>query len=149
MENRDLITRSAAETAALAKEIAAEVEAGGVLCLYGDLGSGKTTFTQGLAKALGIERNITSPTFIIMRTYELRNNEQKKLNKKLYHIDLYRLESEAEMEDIGLQDILEDPENIVVIEWAEKLGSLLPEKRTDIHFEYVDEDQRHISIERI
>jgi tRNA threonylcarbamoyladenosine biosynthesis protein TsaE len=135
------------ETLGLAEEIAGEVKNGGVICLYGDLGSGKTTFTQGLAKALGIEKHVTSPTFLIMRTYKLQAKSSEQRAKSLFHIDLYRLSSEAEMADIGLSEILGDPENIVVIEWSEKLGKLLPQKRIDIHFEYLDEDRRKVTVE--
>jgi tRNA threonylcarbamoyladenosine biosynthesis protein TsaE len=146
VRNGEIVTSSVEETSALAAEIAAEVRDGGVLCLYGDLGSGKTTFTQGLAKALDISKHVTSPTFLIMRTYELALSKEHRA-KGLFHIDLYRLNSEAEMEDIGLSEILSDPENIVVIEWSEKLGKKMPEKRIDIRFEYVDDERRKIEIQ--
>lgn len=117
-----------------------------VVCLYGDLGSGKTTFVQGLAKGLGVSRRISSPTFIIVRTYQLSTNNEHTTNS-FYHIDLYRCETESDLKGIGMQEILADPKNIVVIEWPEKLGFLLPEKRTDIKFEYMNEEERKISIE--
>ena len=113
-----------------------------VVILYGELGSGKTTFVQGMAKGLGIKRRIISPTFIIVRTYEMKNSKLK----SFYHVDLYRINSEKDLEGLGLKEIIEDPENIVVIEWGEKLGSLLPEKRWDIKFEYLDNDKRKITI---
>jgi len=142
-----VITTKSEDTQALGEKIAQEVKNGGIVCLYGDLGSGKTTFTQGLAKALGSTANVNSPTFVIVRTYKLAQS-QEQTAKSFYHVDLYRLESDKEMEDVGLREILEDPENIVVIEWAEKLGSLLPKKRTDIKFEYLGENQREINIAR-
>ena len=129
------------------------------VALYGDLGSGKTTFAQGVAKGLGIERRIISPTFIIVRRYELQAKSSKpksqNYNSKLkslerfYHIDLYRIQGEKDLESLGLQEIMEDPESIVVIEWAEKLGSLLPEKRWDLRFEYLGEDKRRIAVSKI
>ncbi len=136
------ITTNGDETRQLGEQSAEYVRTGGVLCLYGDLGGGKTTFTQGVAKALGIKKLVPSPTFLIVRTYDLQDN-------KFYHVDLYRLQSEQEIEDIGLPEILSDPTNIVVIEWSEKLGNLLPNDRIDVHFEYVGEDKRKITIKNI
>lgn len=105
-----------------------------VIALYGDLGSGKTTFVQGLAKGLGIEEKIISPTFIIVRCYRIKNHESGIMN--FYHIDLYRVESEKDIEGLGLEEILQDSQSIIVIEWAEKLKNLLPKKRIDIKFSY-------------
>jgi tRNA threonylcarbamoyladenosine biosynthesis protein TsaE len=128
------------ETRQFAETFAKTLRGGEVICLYGDLGNGKTTFTQGLAKGLGVVRNVNSPTFIIMRTYNLPQE------KTLYHVDLYRLHHEQEIIDIGLPDIMHKPEAIVVIEWPEKMGTLLPEKRIDIQFSYEQEDKRTIII---
>ena len=151
-----IVTNNSQETLALGEKIAREVKDGGIVCLYGELGSGKTTFTQGIAKALGIGQYVNSPSFLIMRTYELpakneerQPNADRPLDEKLtgfYHVDLYRLESEREIEDIGLPEILEDSRSIVVIEWAEKLGNLLPQKRIDLHFQYIDEEKRKITL---
>ncbi|QQG41007.1 MAG: tRNA (adenosine(37)-N6)-threonylcarbamoyltransferase complex ATPase subunit type 1 TsaE [Candidatus Levyibacteriota bacterium] len=109
-----------------------------VVALHGDLGGGKTTFTQGIAKGLGIKRRIISPTFVVVRTYKIKF-------KKFYHIDLYRIQSLKDIEGLGIEEILENPENIVVIEWAERLGDLLPKKRTDVYFEYLDKNKRRIT----
>ncbi len=124
-----------------------------VICLYGDLGSGKTTFTQGLAKGLGIKKRIISPTFVIVRSYEVKSQKSKvktttQNSKFFYHIDLYRIATEEDLKTIGIEEILNDPHAIVAIEWAEKLGSLLPKKRWDIRFEYVDEEKRRITIKK-
>lgn len=140
-----IITNSVQETHALAREVAEQVRRGGVICLSGDLGSGKTTFTQELAKTLGVKRNVNSPTFLVVRSYRLAESEQAA--KVLYHVDLYRLNSEQEIEEIGLTDMLADTEAVVVIEWSEKLGSLRPKKRIDIHFEYLEEKKRRIKID--
>ena len=102
-----------------------------VIALYGELGSGKTTFVQGLAKGLGIKQRIISPTFVVIRSYD-----------NFFHIDLYRMEK---VEGLGLEEIIEDPANIVVIEWADKLGDLLPKKRWEIKFEHIDEQKRRIT----
>lgn len=107
--------------------------------MVGDLGAGKTSFVQGLAKGLGINQPIVSPTFILMRSY---NN--------LYHLDLYRLEGELsmEIENLGLQDLWGKKGNIVVIEWAEKIRELLPKKTIWIDFQDLGEDKRKISIKK-
>ncbi|MEK7551052.1 MAG: tRNA (adenosine(37)-N6)-threonylcarbamoyltransferase complex ATPase subunit type 1 TsaE [Patescibacteria group bacterium] len=133
-------TQSLKETQEFASNFAKNLKAGDILCLYGDLGSGKTSFVQGLAKGLGIEGRIISPTFIIARQYEMGN-----LN--FYHIDLYRTQTMHDLYSIGLDEILENKNNIVAIEWSEKLLELLPKKRIDLKFEYIDQDKRKIIIE--
>lgn len=144
----EYITKSPEETREVAKKVAQEMKNGGVVCLYGDLGSGKTTFTQGFAEALGIERSVNSPTFLVVRTYRLPDDKSNETIQSFYHIDLYRLNQESEMKDVGLEDIFVNPENLVVVEWSEKLGSLLPSKRLDIHFTYVDDNSRTITLTR-
>lgn len=139
------ITNNYLETQNLGKESARNIlEKNRVIALYGDLGSGKTTFVQGLAKGLGIKKRIISPTFIIVRKYELRikNHESRIIN--FYHIDLYRTESEKDVESLGIEEILNDSQNIVAIEWAEKIKKLLPKKRIDINFFYEKDDRRKI-----
>ena len=124
--DKSFVTKNSQETKKLGFNFAKELKRGDVVCLYGDLGSGKTTFTQGLAEGLGIKQKIISPTFIIIRTYPLKN---------FYHVDLYRVENDG-MQGLGLEEILGDTSNISVIEWAEKLKDLLPKKRIDIRFSY-------------
>jgi tRNA threonylcarbamoyladenosine biosynthesis protein TsaE len=143
MEGKRVITQSFSETQKLGFDFARNIKDGDVICLHGDLGSGKTTFVQGLAKGLGIEQKIISPTFIIMRTYELK----KKKNNYFYHVDLYRIESENDVEGLGLLDLMQDPSAIVVIEWPEKITNLLTEKRKDIFFNYIDDKKREIIFE--
>ena len=153
---KTLITTSFEETRQFGKDFAAQLKGGEVLALHGDLGSGKTTFVQGLAKGLGIEQRIISPTFIIMRSYEVKHSslseqgESKGLRqaqaKMFYHVDLYRIETEKDVEGVGLFDLIGDPENIMVIEWPEKIEHLLPEKRIDLSFKYLDEDKREIKV---
>lgn len=105
------------------------------MCLYGELGSGKTTFVQGFAKGLGIKARLLSPTFIIVRRYIVPKEFF------FYHIDLYRINQPREIEELGLSEIFSDPNAYVVIEWAQKLASL-PKNRLDIHFS-VQEDGKH------
>jgi tRNA threonylcarbamoyladenosine biosynthesis protein TsaE len=130
------------ETEKLGFEFASKIISGDIICLYGDLGSGKTTFVQGLASGLGISERIISPTFVIVRQHSLENN------KTFYHIDLYRLENESELQNIGLSDIFSDKNTIVLVEWAERLGKYLPEKRWDIRFQHLEKDKRQISIQK-
>ena len=137
MNEEEFITKSSEETQKIAEKIAKGLKGGEVLALFGDLGAGKTTFVQGLAKGLGVKGRIISPTFIILRTYPLRQSlsEASPLkDKNFYHVDLYRIESEKEVEEIGLKEILKDRKDIVAIEWAEKIQNILPDERINIFF---------------
>jgi tRNA threonylcarbamoyladenosine biosynthesis protein TsaE len=137
--NNTTITVSPEETEKFGYEFAKQITVGTIICLYGDLGAGKTTFTKGFAKGLGIHTRIISPTFSLVRQYNFANNI-------FYHLDLYRLESEDEIKGIGIQDMLSDENAVVLIEWADKLGSLLPEKRIDIIIK-IDDISRNILVE--
>jgi tRNA threonylcarbamoyladenosine biosynthesis protein TsaE len=141
-----IITKKPEETArvgeALARHLASSGEGPHVLCLYGQLGSGKTTFTQGFARGLGITSRLLSPTFIIVRRYQIPEEETF-----LYHVDLYRLHSEPEMEGIGLPEIFADLASYTVVEWAERLGELIPQKRIDIRFTSLEDDTHAVRIE--
>lgn len=133
-----IVASSSPETQKIGEDFAKFLEGGDIVCLYGDLGFGKTTFVQGLAKGLGIKKRIISPTFVMVRSYELRA-------RSFYHIDLYRVENETDVEGLGIGEIINGKNNIVVIEWAEKLKSFLPEKRIDIKFFYEKDDERKIT----
>src|SRR6185437_6388050 len=146
---KHIITNNFEETQKLGEHFAQQLRGGEVVALYGNLGSGKTTFMQGLAHGLGIKRDIISPTFIIMRTYEIKEKGKSvkgEVLKNLYHVDLYRIESEDDVESLGLLEPLNQPENIVAIEWPDKIENILPEKRIDIYFEYLEGDKRQITI---
>lgn len=109
-----------------------------VLALAGDLGAGKTTFTQGLAAGLGIAAPVTSPTFVLINRYPGARG------RVLQHIDCYRLgNATAELWDVGIDDLLAG-DDVVVIEWADRIPDLLPAEHLEIGFEYVDEDRRRI-----
>lgn len=136
-DEKIFITNSFEETQNLGKELAKTLKGGELIALYGNLGGGKTTFVQGLAMGLGIKRRIISPTFIIIRTYDLRP-------KTFYHIDLYRTETAEDIRGLGIDEIIGNSNNIIVVEWAEKMKDFLPEKRIDIYFEYLDENKREI-----
>lgn len=127
------ISRSDRETQELGEEFAKRLKPGDVVCLYGDLGYGKTTFVKGVARGLGVKSRIISPTFVIVRQHKLGDRFQALGTRELVHIDLYRIEDERQLVGIGLEDILEDKNAIKLIEWPEKLVEL-PEKRIDIKF---------------
>ena len=111
--NKVFITSNFKETQKLGRDFAKVLEKGDVLYLYGDLGSGKTTFAQGLAEGLGVKQRIISPTFVIVRSYKLEVIS-------FYHIDLYRINNEKDIRGLGLEEIINNPENIVAIEWTLK-----------------------------
>lgn len=116
------------------------------MALSGNLGSGKTTFIQGLAKCLGVKQRIISPTFILMREYECGGVGGH--GGRLYHIDLYRLENnmEQELRNLGIEEIWGRGENVVAIEWAEKVKRLLPVNAVWIKFENLGDDRRKILV---
>ena len=105
----------------LGEKIASKLTSGDVVLLQGELGAGKTTMAKGIAKGLGISDEIVSPTFTIMNVYE---------DGKLVHIDTYRLKSEKELTEIGVEDYLGQPETITIVEWPEKIKELLVNKKT-------------------
>ncbi len=125
------ITRSPYETEKLAEKVGQRVREGTVLCLEGDLGTGKTLFVQSLARTLGVEGEVTSPTFSLMNIYEGFC--------PIFHFDLYRLNTEEELDEIGFYEYTEDPEGIVVIEWPDKFEDSLPENYVRVQFDRMDE----------
>ena len=150
-----IFTNNFSETQEMGKKLAENAEELQVLALHGDLGAGKTTFVQGFAQALGVAKRIISPTFIIMRTYEIlhhsgmqeeNGSRDKYVKKYLYHVDLYRAESEKDVEGLGLLEIMQDPENVVLIEWPEKIESFLPKDAKHLYFTYLGDDRREIKI---
>lgn len=146
----EFVTKSAEQTLNLGKRVAASLLGGEILALVGELGAGKTTFVQGLAKGLGIKKRVISPTFIIVRKYILPITNHQSLIANFHHVDLYRLEEnlENEIKNLGLDEIWGKKENIVAIEWAEKIKNLIPKNATWIYFETLDEDNRAIKIRR-
>src|SRR3989344_1689685 len=120
-------THSDNETKELGKKIAAQLKGGDIVCLYGELGSGKTTLVKGLAEGLGIKEDITSPTFTLMNIYKIFNNASSIW--QLIHIDTYRLNDEHELLEIGVEDYLGKPNTVTLIEWPEKIAEILKEKK--------------------
>lgn len=105
-----------------------------VVGLYGDLGSGKTTFVQAAAKALGVVEKVNSPTFLIVKSYKLKVESFK----TLIHIDAYRLKHGDELRKLRFDELLADPQNLIFVEWAERVADLLPKDHVKIFFEFVD-----------
>lgn len=142
----EIITKNAQETISLGQKIGnyliSNRKEGRILCLYGDLGSGKTVFSQGLAKSFGINGLVPSPTFIIVRHYDI----PLKRGFSFFHVDLYRLENSREIASLGLDEIFSDSTNFIAVEWAEKLDKLLPKQRIDIKFTMLDSSRRKINI---
>jgi tRNA threonylcarbamoyladenosine biosynthesis protein TsaE len=128
-----------------------------IIGLYGNLGSGKTAFTQGMAEALGILDHVTSPTFVIQKIYPLMHSLSNGKSQDfaqdfstfthLIHIDAYRLESADEMEHLGWHQIANNQRNIIIIEWPEKIEALLPANHIRLKFTFIDENTRQIEIE--
>lgn len=134
---------SAEDTFRIGKELAEACLAGQVYCLHGDLGTGKTVFSQGFGKGLGIEEAISSPTFTILKEYHDGRIP-------FYHFDVYRIGSEDEMDEIGYQDIV-DGDGVCLIEWAELIRDIIPEGCIDIEITKNVEkgfDYRRIEIKR-
>lgn len=139
---QELITNSAEETQKLAKKLAQKFKNGAIIALSGLLGAGKTTFVQGFAKGLGIKSKLISPTYLLIREYQLPFQNEA----KLYHIDLYRLEEQPQILDLGLKDLFENSKNIILIEWAEKLTDVWSKPVIKINFEYLSKSKRKITI---
>ena len=131
---------SVEETWSVARKLAAELKSGDVVCLEGDLGAGKTTFTQGLAPALGGPGRVTSPTFCIVQEHQSKD-------VLLVHMDLYRLHGEEDVEAIGWEDYLARGA-IFVIEWPDRAGSLIPPSAWRIVFRHMGEEKRSIAIDK-
>ncbi len=112
-----------------------------VLGLQGDLGAGKTAFTKGVAKALGVEGVVTSPTFVIEKIYKLPEGVGF---SRLIHIDAYRLDGGNELLHIGWNDIASDKDNLIFIEWPEKVIDILPKDMITIQFKFIDENTREV-----
>ncbi len=135
---------SPADTERIASGFAAELTGGDVVCLYGELGTGKTAFTKGIAKALGVDDCITSPTFTIVNEYEGR--------LPLYHFDVYRIASSDEMYEIGFDEYIYS-DGVSVIEWSELIEDILPERRYNVRisksYDAENENYRLIEIMKI
>ena len=141
MSKQIFLSNSSSQTQKFAAEIAKKLTVGSIVALYGDLGAGKTTFVQGLAKGLGYKGKVFSPTFIFVRPYKLENKQIVTLN----HIDLYRIEKPTDLKTVGLEDFLSDKKAVSVIEWPEKLVDSLPKKALKIFIKKLSESEREFT----
>lgn len=125
---------------AFGRDFAKDLSAGSVLELVGDVGSGKTTFVRGLAAGLGVKDFVTSPSFTISKSYALPGGGQ------FVHYDFYRLSDPGLIAE-DLAEAMSVPENIIVVEWGESVGDVLPEGRTKLLFKYLDDGSREVAIQ--
>lgn len=148
-----MITKSKTQTQKFAKKMAQLMLKNGpgkqaqILALSGDLGAGKTTFTQGFMKALGVKHHVTSPTFMIVRHYPLESQKSKvkgQMFSNAYHFDLYRIHQLKEILALDFRKIIRNPENIVLIEWPERLEKLLPKSAGKISFNHGKNEKERI-----
>lgn len=144
---KTIITKSLNETQVLAKSwldsLPTIKDEATIIGLYGNLGAGKTTFTQAIGKELGIKENMTSPTFVIEKIYETHHAHFK----RLVHIDAYRLKSSRELQDLKFEELVDNPNNLIIIEWPENVKDILPENHVKIHCEFVDPNSRQFKVE--
>lgn len=144
---KNVTTHAPGETQQLAASIAErlgtlKLERAAVVTLRGDLGAGKTTFTQGLLKELGVEDHVTSPTFVLVQRYPLDNGKFK----NAYHVDAYRLVSAADLDSLELTGPLANPENVFIVEWPEVGGDLFT-PNVDVMFAHgLTPEVRHITV---
>ncbi len=129
-----IITKNAEETQSFGETFAAKLKPGDVVSLYGDLGSGKTQLVKGICRSLGVTQTVNSPTFIIVNEY---SSSKFPL---IYHFDLYRMKSQAEVLDMGFTDYVNN-DSLVLIEWPERVEDILPLNTYKIHIAHSDEDE--------
>lgn len=152
-------TNSAKQTQKLGEVLAQELHGGEIIALRGELGSGKTTFAQGLLKGLKVKGPYTSPTFVVLKEYKagIRNKElgiRKKKNKALihnskfiihvFHVDAYRVTAK-DILNLGWEEIIVDPKNIVIVEWADRIKKIIPARAVWIKFEWIDKNKRKLA----
>lgn len=144
MSNKTYTTTSAKETRSFGKKLARESASGMIICLKGDLGTGKTTLAQGFLEGLGAARPYVSPTFVIMKQYDLP--QAKNSIKRVYHADAYRVETK-DFIHLGFAEWCADTEGVVILEWPERIQKLIPKNAVWITFTAKSENERELKIE--
>ena len=132
----DFFSRSPEQTRSIGMHLGGVLQAGDVICLQGDLGAGKTTFVQGIAKGWGSLDSVSSPTFIIVNVYRRADQSQ------LFHMDAYRLDSTPEAEELDIDSML--AQGPLLIEWPERINGLVPNERLWVQLEHIDEEEREM-----
>ena len=138
MSGRERVARSVEETQAVGEALGAQLGPGAVVACVGELGAGKTCFLQGVARGLGVTTDVTSPTFVLVNVYHGR--------LPVYHMDAYRTESLLEVVDLGLEEML-DGDGVTLIEWADKVRSLLPARAIVVRITGLGDEPRRIEVE--
>lgn len=151
-----VVTKNKRETQKIAAQVAARVlhikpqKHALVIALEGELGAGKTTFAQGFIRALGVKAKVKSPTFLLIKKYDLAIKRTSRFLpfafRFLYHIDCYRVKNWKELESLEIKQIVGNPENIVMIEWPERIRPILPRQHIKIRFEHVSLRERKVTI---
>jgi len=147
------ITTSYEQTQKIGKKLAKEIlnlkknKNAVVIGLSGNLGGGKTTFIQGFAKGLGIKEKILSPTFVILKRFKItkpktQNPKSEFIN--FYHFDCYRVKNEKDIIELGFEEVIKNPGNIIAIEWPERVKKVLPQKIIVINFKFTDKNKREV-----
>lgn len=142
-----MLSKSIADTEKFAREILASLklrpDGATIIGLYGDLGSGKTSFVQQIAKILGVRSLVQSPTFVIIKNYKLLTTNYKLLT----HIDAYRLDGGTDLKKLGWNTLASDPANLILIEWANRVTDILPPDHHKLRFEFVNDTTRKIALQ--
>ena len=138
MDKKSFVTTSSSQTKKIGQMLAEELHSGEIICLSGDLGSGKTTFTQGILKGLKVKGPFTSPTFNIIKIYKIKTYS-------IYHIDAYRI-NYKDLIDLGFKDFSGKSNSIVIIEWAERVKKIIPASSLWLNFEWINDKERKITL---
>lgn len=147
-------SKSEKETQKIAKDLALKIVGSNgpaIIALEGELGAGKTTLVKGFARALGIKTKIKSPTFVLMKKYAIHESTallRHRAKQWLYHIDCYRVRDRRDLTTLGLNLIFKSSENIVIVEWPERVRKILPKKIIRVHIDHVDKNKRKITISK-
>jgi len=145
------ISKNEKDTHQIAAKLAQKLKGGEIIALEGDLGAGKTTFVKGFARAFGIKKHVTSPTFVLLKVYEIRNKPARRSSKSeggkskirnLVHVDCYRLDEPQELFYLGIEEYLNKPDTIVVIEWADKIKNYIKKFKKKIWIKIINKDNK-------
>jgi len=143
----EIISTSTKETKDFAHEIATSLRGGETILLYGELGAGKTTFTNFLVNELGFLDRVQSPTFVLHRVYK-KSSESREI-KEVHHFDLYRLTTQEEFDDIGISELLHDRNKVVIIEWPDRFIESFSKPIIEIKFDTISENERKINVQNL
>jgi len=137
------VCQNSEETKAFAAQVAKTAKPGDIFALFGDLGSGKTTFSQGFIASFGVSKTVTSPTFVIMKKYAVEGDRVR----EIVHLDCYRFQSEKDALAIGLDEFFERKDIIALVEWPERIWPLISDKARRLEFKYITENERLIELQ--